>query len=67
MKLTFDVDEEQFREAMIADMKESYIDQVTNWKHEPDALGLEDALLTVIEFYSVPNEFETWYETIKEL
>ena len=67
LKFTVTVDEDTFRESMVKDMKEVYLDQKLNWKHEPDTEKIGDALLTVIEFYMIPTEFDAWYETIKEL
>ena len=67
IKFTFTISEDEFYEAIVKQLQNHYIDQVTNWKHEPDADNLQDALLTVIEFYMIPSEFEEWYETVKEL
>ena len=67
IKFTFTVSEDEFDEAMVKQLQLHYVDQVTIWKHEPDADNLQSALLTVIEFYMIPDEFDTWYETIKEL
>ena len=67
IKFTFTVSEDEFDEALVKQLQNHYIDQVTNWKHEPDADNLQDALLTVIEFYMIPSEFEEWYETVKDL
>ena len=63
----FSIDEDEFDEALVKQLQWHYEDQVTNWKHEPDAANLQDSLLTVIEFYMIPDEFEAWYETVKEL
>ena len=66
-KIMIELDIDELRDQMINDLKESYIDQVKHWSKEPDAEKLADALLTVIEYYSAPSEFNEWYETIKEL
>ena len=66
-KMTFDIDIDELREVLVNDLKESYIDQVKHWSKEPDAEKLADSLLTVIEYYSTPSEYNEWYETIKEL
>ena len=66
-KFTFTISEDEFEEAQLKQLQWHYVDQVTNWKHEPDADNLADALLTVIEFYMIPSEYDEWYETIKEL
>ena len=63
IKFTFTVSEDEFDEALVKQLQWHYVDQVTNWKHEPDAANLQDSLLTVIE----SQEFEEWYETVKEL
>ena len=67
IKFTFTISEDEFEEAQLEQLQFHYIDQVTNWKHEPDADNLADALLTVIEFYMIPSEYYEWHETIKEL
>ena len=67
IKFTFTISEDEFDEALVKQLQNHYINQVTNWKHEPDVDNLQDALLTVIEFYMIPSEFEAWYETVKEL
>ena len=67
IKLTFTISEDEFDEALVKQLQWHYVDQVTNWKHEPDADNLQDALLTVIKFYMIPSEFEVWYETVKDL
>lgn len=65
--LTFSVLEDEFDEALVKQLQWHYVDQVTNWKHEPDTDNLADSLLTVIEFYMIPQEYAEWYETVKEL
>ena len=67
IKFTFTVSEDEFEEAIVKQLQWHYVDQVTYWKHEPDADNLQDALLTVIWFYMIPSEFEEWYETVKDL
>ena len=67
IKFTFTISEDEFDEALVKQLQWHYVDQVTNWKYEPDADNLRDALLTVIEFYMLPSEFEEWYETVKDL
>ena len=67
IKFTFTISEDEFDEELVKQLQWHYVDQVTNWKHEPDADNLQDALLTVIEFYMIPSEFEEWYETVKDL
>ena len=67
IKFTFTVSEDEFNDALVKQLQLHYVDQVTTWKHEPDVDNLADALLTVIEFYMIPNEYDVWYETIKEL
>ena len=66
-KMTLEVDHDQLTDWMVEELKQCYIDHATHWKKEPDYDTLSDALLTVIEHYSVQSEFEEWYETIKEL
>jgi len=66
-KITLEVDHDQLTDWMVKELKQCYIDHATLWYKEPDYDLLSDALLTVIEHYSVYTEFEKWYETIKEL
>ena len=63
IKFTFTVSEDEFDEAMVKQLQWYYVDQVTNWKHEPDADNTQDALLKVIEFCMIPSEYDEWYET----
>ena len=65
--ISFKMDEDEFCAHLIDELKYRYVDQVKYWSKEPDAEELANALLTVIEFYSVPTEYNEWYETIKEL
>lgn len=66
-KITIDVDTDQFQMWIVNELKQCYIDHATHWKHEKDYEQLSNALLTVIEHYSVQTEYNEWYETIKEL
>ena len=55
-------------ETLIRDqLRQSYIDTVTVWKNEPDSAQLAKDLLGVIRYYSAPNEFDEWFETVKDL
>lgn len=47
-------------------LRDDYVDQITVWKHQPDSQHLAAALFEVIKYYSAPNEFEEWVETVKE-
>ena len=66
-KIMIEVDPDQMQMWIVNELKQCYIDHATNWKKEPDYTVLSDALLTVIEHYSVQSEYNEWYETIKEL
>ena len=66
-KIMIEVDPDQMQMWVVNDLKQCYIDHATHWKKEPDYDMLSDALLTVIEHYSAPSEYNEWYETIKEL
>ena len=66
-KIMVEVDPDQMNMWVVNELKQCYVDHATCWKHEPDYEKLSDALLTVIEHYSVQSEFNEWYETIKEL
>ena len=66
-KIMIEVDPDQMQMWIVNELKQCYIDHATNWKKEPDYDVLSDALLTVIEHYSVQSEYNEWYETIKEL
>lgn len=67
MKFTFQIHPDEFDEALVSRLQETYIDHVTNWMFEPDSEKLTESLLTVIEHFMVHSEYEAWYETIKEL
>jgi hypothetical protein len=62
-----EVDPDQIQMWIVNELKQCYIDHAINWNKEPDYDVLSDALLTVIEHYSVQSEYNEWYETIKEL
>lgn len=66
-KIMIEVDPDQMQMWVVNELKQCYIDHAIHWKKEPDYEKLSDALLTVIEHYSVQSEFNEWYETIKEL
>lgn len=67
MKLMVEVDWEQAEDFIRDKLRQDYIDQVTVWKAQPDAEELAEALMTVVKYYSAPQEFEEWYESVKEL
>jgi len=67
MKLTFQVDADQLNDYIVSELKTAYIDQKTVWKHEEYSKKLSKALLKVIEYYSIPQEYEEWLESVKEL
>ena len=67
MKMTVEVDADALDDVFRDELRQAYIDQVTVWKAQPDANELAEALMTVIKYYSVPQEFEEWYESVKEL
>ena len=66
-KIMIEVDPDQMDMWVVNELKNCYIDHATCWRHEADYEKLSDALLTVIQHYSVQSEFNEWYETIKEL
>ena len=67
MKLMVEVDWDQAENLIRDRLRQDYIDQVTIWKDQPDAEELAEALMTVVKYYSAPQEFEEWYESVKEL
>jgi len=66
-KITIDVDTDQLHMWIVNELKQCYIDRALHWKKEPDYEEVSNALLTVIDHYSVKSEFDEWYETIKDL
>jgi len=48
-------------------LRDDYEMTLTTWKDQPDSRELANNLLGVIRYYSAPNEFEEWYESVKEL
>ena len=67
MKFTFEVHPDEFDEALVSRLQQTYIDHVTNWAFEPDAEKISESLLTVIELFMTPSQYSAWYEAIKEL
>lgn len=67
MKMMVEVDADALDNLFRDELRQAYIDQVTVWKAQPDAKELAEALMTVVKYYSVPSEFEEWYESVKEL
>ena len=66
MKLTFEVNCEELDEIICRRLRQDYIDQLTVWKHEEYSKKLAKALLKVIEYYSIPTEYQQWRESVKE-
>ena len=67
MKMTVEIDYDQVDDLIRNQLRSDYVDQVTIWKAQPYSKELSEALLEVIKYYSAPDEFEEWYESIKEL
>jgi hypothetical protein len=67
MKFTFQIHPDEFDEALVTRLQETYVDHVTKWSFEPDAEKISESLLTVIELFMTPSKYAEWYETIKEL
>ena len=67
MKMTVEVDADALDNVFRDELRRAYVDQVTIWKDQPDAEELAEALMTVVKYYSAPQEFEEWYELVKEL
>jgi len=66
--ITLDVDPDQLDTWIAEDLRQCYINAKTLWHHDTEYNErLCDSLLTVIEHYMTHDEFEAWYETIKEL
>ena len=67
MKMTVEVDADALDNVFRDELRQAYVDQVTIWKDQPDAEELAEALMTVVKYYSAPQEFEEWYESVKDL
>ena len=67
MKMMVEIDYDQVDDLIRDRLRIDYIDQVTVWKDQSDSKELSEALLEVIKYYSAPDEFEEWYESVKEL
>ena len=65
--MTVEVDADALDNVFRDELRRAYVDQVTIWKDQPDAEELAEALMTVVKYYSAPQEFEEWYESVKEL
>lgn len=66
MKLMVEIDWDDAENFIRDRLRQDYIDTLTTWKHQPDSQHLAAALFEVIKYYSAPNEFEEWFETVKE-
>ena len=66
---TYQIDlvDDQVLHIVVSELRECYISNATIFKHEPESEKLGDALLEVIQHYSHPDEFERWYDTVKDL
>ena len=67
MKLTLEFDHEQLTDFMVEELKTAYMDQVTVWKHEVYSKKLAKALCKVIEYYSIPDDYKEWHDSVKDL
>jgi hypothetical protein len=67
MKFTFQIHPDDFDEALVKRLQETYIDHVTFWMFEKDAEKIADGLLETIKLFMIPSEYDEWYETIKDL
>lgn len=67
MRYKIAVDWEDVENLIRQQLRKDYVDTMTTWRSQPDSEQLGEALLEVIKYYSAPQEFEEWYETIKEL
>lgn len=67
MKITFEIDEDQLNDYLVTELKTAYVDHKTVWKHEEYSKKLTKALLRVIEYYSIPSEYQEWRESVKDL
>jgi hypothetical protein len=66
-KLMVELDWDHVEDLIRDQLRQSYIDTVTVWKAQPDSAKLAENLLGVIQYYSAPNEYEEWLETVKDL
>ena len=67
MKIMVEIDWDQAEELIRDRLRQDYIDTLTTWRAQPDSEELARDILGVIRYYSAPNEFEEWYETVKDL
>lgn len=65
IKFTIDPDE---MDALVAQqLRACYVDLANPFGDWPERKPTMEALLVVLEHYMPPNEYEAWYESIKEL
>lgn len=50
-------------EEMTRIVRESLMDDYDNVGDDPDFPGLQDAIKTVLEYYSEPSQYEKWLES----
>ena len=67
MKYSVQLDPDEVDKLVANHLKEAYVDTMTTWKHEEDSDLLGAALLVVIEYYSGSQDYEAWFETVKDL
>ena len=65
--ITLEVSDDQMDTWIRDELRRCYVDNATVWKDQQDSPHLGDALLTVIEHYSSPSEYDDWYDNIKDL
>lgn len=69
MKVTFDLDSDQFHEFMVIDLKQAYYDcGIPNNFFDDVAYSkkFKKALRKVIQYYSIPSEYDAWLKSVKE-
>ena len=66
-QIILEIDPDQLEAWIRDELRRCYVDNATIFHKEKDSQQLGDALLTVIEHYSAPSEYDKWYEEIKDL
>lgn len=65
--LTFTIDPDEMDALVAQQLRECYESLAQPFGDWPERIPTMEAILVVLDHYMAPNEYEAWYETIKEL
>ena len=65
--LTFTIDPDEMDALVAQQLRECYESQAKPFGDWPERIPTMEAILVVLEHYMPHDEYEAWYESIKEL